>query len=64
MKPLAMAVVRWIQPVMVAPAPAPAELVTRAVNGLTLTAGEIGVSVVVGRRRVLVPWSNVRQADE
>ena len=63
MKPVPLVLVRWVQPV-VPPGVPLAEPQTRAAPGLSMTATDLGVSMVRGGHRVLVPWCNVKQADE
>jgi hypothetical protein len=53
--------VRWVQPVNVCGVLEPQ---TAKREGTTLTATDIGVAIVRGPRRILVPWCNVKQADE
>lgn len=65
MRPRAVAIARWVQPVAVGDRLAPT---TVAGGGVRLFATEIGVEVLVGAsdsntRTVLVPWSNVKQVD-
>ena len=60
MKPTPIACARWLAAVVIDATPEP---VTRADAGTQLEAWDVGVRVQRGTRRVLVPWSNVRQVD-
>ncbi len=60
MKPTSATSVRWVQPVHVDRA---AEPITLADDRTSVTAHDLGVTVVRGERTVLVPWANVKQVD-
>ena len=61
MKPVPLSVARWVQPVTIGGKHEP---VTTADAATTLTALEYGITIVRAGKRVLVPWCNVKQADE
>lgn len=59
-KPVRCSTVRWVQPIMLE---AGAEPVTRADDSTSLAAQDFGITVTRSGKRILVPWSNVKQAD-
>lgn len=61
MKSIPCTIVRWVQPVMLGGMLA--EPTTRADAITKLSAQDFGVMVTREKLRVLVPWSNVKQAD-
>jgi len=63
MKPRPLATVRWVQPVML-PGCAMPETISYSNKVVSLTAHDHGIEIArVNATVVIVPWSNVKQAD-